>query len=153
MVRQVLHSVLRRPATVLYPFVKTEMPDRFRGRLEFYSEKCIGCKLCMRDCPTGAVEIRKVGEKQFEAEIDFGKCIYCGQCVDVCPKKALEATKEFELAQLQRGKLRVVFHAKPKPQAAESAGASAQGKPAAPDAGTPPGGSGAGPADAPGKKP
>ena len=113
MMVQALRSIWTKPATVMYPHVKVQMPDRFRGKLEFHPEKCICCKLCVRDCPTGAIEIRKVGEKRFECEIDFSKCIFCAQCVDVCPKDALEATREFELAEIQRGKLKVVFDAPP----------------------------------------
>ncbi|MCX5716475.1 MAG: 4Fe-4S dicluster domain-containing protein, partial [Candidatus Omnitrophica bacterium] len=79
-----------------------------------YPEKCVGCKLFMRDCPTGAIEIIKTGEKEFEAHINLAKCIYCGQCVDSCMKKALEMTPEYELAQLDPAKLRIVFNAKPK---------------------------------------
>lgn len=110
--KQVLHSVLSKPNTIRYPYVKSGMPKGFRGKLEFYPEKCIGCRLCMKDCPSGAINIVKVGDKQFEAEIDLGKCIYCAQCVDTCPKKALKDTDEFELAALERCKLKVRFNAK-----------------------------------------
>ena len=118
MAREVLTSLFRQPATVLYPYVKVQMPDRFRGKIFFTSSRCIGCKLCMRDCPTSCITITKVGDKQFQAEFDLDKCIYCAQCVDTCPKKALEATVEYELAQLQRDKLKVIFHAEPTPPSA-----------------------------------
>jgi len=111
MIRQVLHSVIRKPATLNYPSVKHEMAEGFRGKLKFFKERCIGCKLCMRDCPSDAITITKVGEKQFECEIDLGKCLYCAQCVDTCPKKALEATIQFELAQLDPAKLKVKINA------------------------------------------
>lgn len=109
MMQQVLRSLFKKPATINYPLVKTDMPDKFRGKLIFHPEKCIGCKLCMRDCPANAIQIKKVGDK-FEAEIDLGKCIYCGQCVDSCMKKALEMTKEFELASLERKNLKVTLN-------------------------------------------
>ena len=114
MIQQVLSSLFKKPATVLYPFVKVEMPAQFRGKLKFHPEKCICCKLCMKDCPTAAIEITKKGEKQFEAEIDLSRCVYCAQCVDSCPKDALEATPEFELASLNRPVLKVTFRADPK---------------------------------------
>jgi len=111
MLAEVLRSLFKKPATVRYPAVKLEMADKFRGKLKFTPEKCIGCKLCMRDCPTNAITITKTAEGKFEAEIDLGKCIYCAQCVDSCLKKALETTKDVELAQLNRNKLKVVFNA------------------------------------------
>jgi formate hydrogenlyase subunit 6/NADH:ubiquinone oxidoreductase subunit I len=111
MIEFVLQSLFKKPATVNYPFEKMKMPERFRGKLKFYPEKCIGCLLCVKDCPANAITIKKVGEKKFEAEIDLGKCVYCAQCVDSCPKKALEITPEFELAQIDRNKLKITFHA------------------------------------------
>ena len=104
--------VFRKPATENYPFVKTERPDKFRGKLEFFPEKCVGCKICMKDCPSNAITINKIGEKKYEAIIDLDKCLYCAQCVDSCPRKALAATKEFELAQLDHSKLKVSLNPK-----------------------------------------
>jgi len=109
MLKQVLGAIFMKPATTNYPLTKTPMPDKFRGKIIFHPERCIGCTLCMKDCPSNAIKIRKVGDKKFEAEIDLGKCIYCAQCVDTCPRKALESTAEFELGTLDRNKLKVKY--------------------------------------------
>lgn len=103
----VLKMVTRKPATVLYPFVKVEMPDKFRGKLAFDAEKCIGCKMCMKDCPSNAIFIEKIGEKKFKCDVYLDRCVYCGQCVDTCPKDALRNTKDYELAGYNRESLKV----------------------------------------------
>jgi formate hydrogenlyase subunit 6/NADH:ubiquinone oxidoreductase subunit I len=78
--------------------------------------------MCVRNCPSGAIEIAKIGEKEFEATIDLGRCVYCGQCADICPKKTIELTKDFELAAFDRNALKVVYHAAPKPVAGPEGG-------------------------------
>jgi formate hydrogenlyase subunit 6/NADH:ubiquinone oxidoreductase subunit I len=117
MLESVLRSLLRKPATIGYPFEGFTMPPRFRGKPNFHADECSGCKLCVRDCPAQAITIRKVGERKFEALLDLGKCIYCAQCADTCPKKAVEITPEFDLAQGDKGTLKVEFHVKSMPAA------------------------------------
>ena len=106
MIKEVLRSLPKKPATKNYPTEPIKLPEGFRGRLRFYSDKCIGCKLCMKDCPAEAIVIEKVGDT-FEAIVSLDKCIYCAQCIASCPKQALEATKQFELAQIDRRTLRI----------------------------------------------
>ena len=111
MLESVLGSLFRKPATMRYPFEKFHMPADFRGQPKFHSEKCTGCRLCIRDCPSQAITITKIGEKKFEASIDLGKCVYCAQCAETYPRKVIDISTDFELTQLDRGKLKVVFHA------------------------------------------
>jgi formate hydrogenlyase subunit 6/NADH:ubiquinone oxidoreductase subunit I len=112
MVGQVLSSVFKKAATIRYPYTRDDVPKNYRVKIKFYPEKCIGCKLCMRDCPSNAIAITDLGEKNYQAEFRLDKCIYCSQCVLSCNKDALEATSEFELAQLDHKKLKIQFNAK-----------------------------------------
>ncbi len=102
-----IRSLFSKPATGNYPFIKEERPVNYRGRLEFDAEKCIGCKLCMRDCPSNAIDIIKIGDKQFKAVVRLDKCIYCAQCCDSCNRGALKATTHYELANFTREALKV----------------------------------------------
>lgn len=111
---QVLNSIFKKPATFNYPAEKSVMPDKYRGRIEFQQDRCIGCKICVRDCPSkGAIEIVKVGEKKFEANFRLDRCIFCGQCADSCPKNALAMTKDFELANIDSSKFAVTNNTLP----------------------------------------
>jgi len=114
MIKAVLFSLFKKPATTRYPYVKSGAIKGSRGKIKFSAEKCVGCKLCMRDCPAKAITIRQTEDKKIVAEIDLGKCIFCGQCVDSCLKKALAVTDEFELAELNSGKLKVILNVAPK---------------------------------------
>lgn len=55
------------------------------------SAKCIGCRLCVKQCPEGAISM-----ENGKAVIDQEKCIDCGICVNGnghfkgCPVKAIE---------------------------------------------------------------
>ena len=46
-------------------------------------EKCRACMLCLKKCPTGAID----GGKQRIHVIDQAKCTNCGTCFEVCPTK------------------------------------------------------------------
>lgn len=116
-----LRSLFRKPATLNYPVDKSGMPEGFRGKIQFNPDLCVGCQMCVRDCPSGAITITKAGEKRFIAQVNLGKCIYCGQCVDSCLKKALCITPEFELAAFDPDSLIVTFDAKPKDDTADQA--------------------------------
>ena len=45
---------------------------------------CIGCGLCVKNCPNEAVAV-----DSFLAKIDQDKCVGCGACAAKCPKKAI----------------------------------------------------------------
>lgn len=50
-------------------------------------EKCIGCKLCAKDCLPNNLEIR-----DGKAKVLGEHCLMCGHCVAVCPNEAISIT-------------------------------------------------------------
>ena len=76
-----------------------EIPDEFRGKIAYDKESCIGCKLCIRVCPSRAIEFLPE-EKKIKIRID--RCIFCSQCNDVCPTKSLSMSENFLLANEDR---------------------------------------------------
>ncbi|MCL2485308.1 MAG: 4Fe-4S binding protein [Endomicrobia bacterium] len=102
---EALKSLFKKPVTSEYPLKKREIHGSYAGMIAFEQNKCIGCQICVRNCPANAIKIPKLADKVFGCEFSMANCIFCSQCVLSCPKKALHTTDNFELAQIDKSKL------------------------------------------------
>ncbi|MCE5243868.1 MAG: NADH-quinone oxidoreductase subunit I [Syntrophobacteraceae bacterium] len=106
--------LFRPVVTVQYPRRRNEIPEAFRGHIEFIkfketgTHKCIACGSCEKICPSNVIKVQ--GEKT-QAKgpkvathyvIDFTRCSLCGLCVESCPTKTLRFSREYELAGTSR---------------------------------------------------
>jgi electron transfer flavoprotein alpha subunit len=57
--------------------------------IQIITGKCVGCGLCVKACPFGAMTL----ENRL-AKIDLGKCTLCGACVEACKFEAVDLKKE-----------------------------------------------------------
>jgi NADP-reducing hydrogenase subunit HndC len=51
------------------------------------TDKCVGCGLCAKNCPTKAI----VGVLRVQHKIDASKCVKCGLCASLCPVHAIRS--------------------------------------------------------------
>lgn len=87
MLIEAIKNIFRKPST------KTkidEPPNGFRGIIEIDKKRCIGCELCVRICPSEALEL-----KNKKAEYFVEKCTFCGFCARICPVGAIKITKKY----------------------------------------------------------
>ena len=104
-------TMLRPTVTVLYPYQKTTLAERYRGVMGLASMaeedlkkkeeegveeenghlSCISCLKCAEVCPVECISIqREKAKKGFALKafsINFARCTFCGLCVDSCPVK------------------------------------------------------------------
>jgi len=108
----VVRSLFQRPATELYPYVRKPAPDRLRGKLVWDPSKCTGCQLCVKDCPSEAIELIVLDKvkKQFVLRYHNDRCTYCAQCVVNCRFKCLNMSSEqWELASVNKEPFTVYY--------------------------------------------
>lgn len=69
--------------------------QRFFGKSAVFSKKvntkeCVGCKLCEKACPSGAIAVAATDNK---AGINTAVCLQCSECQHVCPGHAIHYSK------------------------------------------------------------
>lgn len=82
----------------------------FLGAPEIEAAKCTGCGLCVKSCPTDALQVcddqTKDERKLF---LSYGDCIFCSLCEPICPHDAVSFLGKFELASESKEKLTLSF--------------------------------------------
>lgn len=61
-------------------------------------ESCVGCTLCEKTCPFGAISMEDMGspdgKRKMLARIDLTTCTLCGACVEACKFDAIEMAEK-----------------------------------------------------------
>lgn len=65
-------------------YVSCKSQDKGASLKNICSQGCIGCRICEKSCPRGAITV-----ENNLAHIDYGKCVNCGICAQKCPRKII----------------------------------------------------------------
>jgi formate hydrogenlyase subunit 6/NADH:ubiquinone oxidoreductase subunit I len=108
----VMQSLVQKPVTLRYPFERLPAPAALRGPLAWDVAKCTGCSLCVKDCPSRALELIVVDKaaKRYVMLYHEDRCTYCAQCLQSCRFDALQLSSEhWELAALNKDAFAIYY--------------------------------------------
>jgi len=104
--KRIFKSTVHRPVTIMYPYEKEWVPDNYRGRPGLIFNRCLGCGICVRACPTTCIELVEVADDEGKMvkrpQVNVGRCMMCGYCAEYCPVNAMTTTTDYELAEFTR---------------------------------------------------
>lgn len=69
--------------------VRCSSRDAGKVAKDLCKNSCIGCKICEKKCPAGAITV-----SDNHASIDYAKCTSCGLCAQSCPRKCITVMPE-----------------------------------------------------------
>ncbi len=106
----------RHAITVQYPKERWTMPERSRGMVVLLSDKetgelnCNACLLCMRGCPSGAIDIDYYKDEKNKRhlkgfKVDYNICCFCGLCEEACNFSAIKLATKYEFPEFDRDRL------------------------------------------------
>ncbi len=81
------HLIVIRPADQRVD-VRCSSRDPGKAARAICQNSCIGCKICEKKCPAGAITVN-----DNHASIDYSKCTGCGDCAAACPRKCIVTLK------------------------------------------------------------
>ena len=106
----------RHAITIQYPKERWTMPERSRGMVVLLTDpetgqlNCTACLLCMKSCPSGAIDIEVIKDEKKkrhlkEFKLDFNLCCFCGLCEEACNFAAIKLAPKYEFPEFDKSLL------------------------------------------------
>ena len=112
MFSDIVSDFFKKPVTEKYPFVKVETPEGFRGKVVYDPSTCTGCGLCVKDCPSSALELFTLdrANKRYVMRYRMDACTFCAQCEQSCRSDSIKLSNDqWELASVKRAPFEVYY--------------------------------------------
>jgi len=98
----IAETLFSKPETIAYPGVSHKSPASFRGSVRINAENCVGCSLCVLDCPAAALVPEKKSKNSYRLIHYRDRCTYCGQCELSCKFNAIYMDNTYKEASADR---------------------------------------------------
>jgi ferredoxin len=90
-------------------FLRIPRP-KHSGMLILDKEKCTGCGLCSIECPTNALVMNQISEKDtYQLLFHKEACNACGVCQESCPENCLRLVEEEPKSDKKEDGVKVLF--------------------------------------------
>ncbi len=104
--KEAVTAVLSPRFTTRFPAEPCVVPERYRGKPEFDTDKCVGCGACVNVCPTEALSQADDTEADppvRHIHLRYDTCIFCGNCSENCTTETgIKLSDKWDLAGLDR---------------------------------------------------
>jgi ech hydrogenase subunit F len=98
----ITQALFSKPETIAYPAVSHRPSESYRGSVRIIAENCVGCGLCVRDCPAAALSLEKVSKGCFQLDHYRDRCASCGQCETSCRFNSIYLDSSYKEASADR---------------------------------------------------
>ena len=68
-----------------------KMEQHNGGKTEVDQSRCVGCRMCAKQCAHGAISFDPTTRK---ASVDQSKCVGCGRCIHACRAEAISQSQD-----------------------------------------------------------
>lgn len=68
-----------------------KMEQHNGGKTEVDQSRCVGCRMCAKQCAHGAISFDPTTRK---ASVDKSKCVGCGRCIHACRAEAISQSQD-----------------------------------------------------------
>lgn len=101
-------NIVNKPSTEAFPNPAAKGLGNYRGRIEFYPEKCVDCGMCIKVCSPGAItreETPAEGGKNVKRTFDLTSCTFCGMCEEFCDDCSIKLSQDYHMVEEDAEKL------------------------------------------------
>lgn len=98
----IMVTLFSKPETIAHPGASPKLSAGFRGSVSINGENCVGCSLCVLDCPAAALALDKKSRNCYRLIHYRDRCSYCGQCELSCKFNAIYMDKIYKEASAER---------------------------------------------------